>query len=491
MTKILIALFSSAFFFLTDSAVAQRMWYLEGPDGGKSFGVDIHAAYAKLEGREPSNVVVAVIDNGCDIDHPSLQPYIWENPGERKGNNIDDDNNGYIDDINGWNFLGSEDSDIVFEAFEEVRRYRKMQKLYSDTGKLTGEQKIELQHAKESYDNWQSYVKSMARLTDKLYANKDNFFVRRIFSLVGENMTNEEIEKMKNDAKALLHANTIDPDSARKVIVGDDPDNSGERYYGNNRIAAGDPSHGTHTAGIVRFVASASPDSGSWLRIMSIRAVPVNGDERDKDVANAIRYAVDNGAKVISMSFGKDYSPDVEAVRMAVRYAVEHDVLLVHGAGNDNKMLDSVYSYNYPNPLLDSVTRAKNWIEVGANTNSRKKLIAGFSNYGMNAVDILAPGSSIYSTIPGGKFSEYSGTSMAAPVVAGIAALIRSYFPNLSADEVKQLLVNNVLSTNRYYPVPGEKGVEAQLWYFCRAGGIVNAAMAVEAARKMQLSMKQ
>ncbi|HEY9176053.1 MAG TPA: S8 family serine peptidase [Flavipsychrobacter sp.] len=464
---------------------AQDMWHLQQPVPGKVFGIDIYNAYRQVKDKQPEPVVVAVIDNGTQISHPALQPYLWVNKGEIAGNNNDDDGNGYIDDIHGWNYLGGTSADISYAALEVTRHYQALKKKYPDTAGLTEEQIDELEEATARFEEIERQWKSTAKLANKMYDKRDKFLMRNILKLtIGKN-ADEELTEMKEVADEMVRMNTINTDSMRRAIVGDNPDDPAESQYGNNHLAAGDPAHGTHTAGIIMNIAKQDNYKGDWLKVITLRSVPVYGDERDKDVANAIRYAVDNGVKVINMSFGKELSPHRQEVIAAIQYAREKDVLLVHGAGNDGRQIDSLYTRNFPNPWLDSLTYADNWIEVGASTNNRKKLVASFSNYGRKSVDILAPGHNIYSTYPPDTFRAMSGTSMAAPVVAGVAAAIRSYYPRLSAPQVKEILMKTVVRHQGYYPVGGNKKLVAELWYFSRAGGIINANKAFAEAEKV------
>jgi subtilisin family serine protease len=215
------------------------------------------------------------------------------------------------------------------------------------------------------------------------------------------------------------------------------------------------------------------------VRIMSVRVTP-DGDERDKDVANGIRYAVDHGALVINMSFGKGYSPEKPVVDSAVRYAESKGVLLVHAAGNDGSDNDRVPSY--PTAGYLGGGRAANWLEVGASTFRRSALAARFSNYGRTAVDLFAPGQDIYATLPNQRYGRQSGTSMAAPTVSGVAALLLAYFPRLTPMDVRRILLASV---TRYpdarVPAPGG-GPPVPFASLSATGGVVNAYAAVRQA---------
>lgn len=476
--KVGIVVFST--FFSITSISAQQLWHLDAPVLNKSFGVDAHGAGVLLKDKQPSPVIVAVIDNGAQTTHKYLQPNVWVNKGEIPGNGKDDDGNDYVDDVNGWSFLGGKGGDINYEADEKTRLYFKFKQQYTDTTGLSAIIKDSLDQATKKYNDAQKSREAQAKTAGKMYDNRDAPFMQMVSRLtMGKNYESQIVE-FKEMADGGVLWNSMNADSARGAIVGDDPDDSMERHYGNNHVDAANPAHGTHTAGIVAGVARCA-GNGTWLQIMPIRAIP-NGDERDKDVANAIRYAVDNGAKVINMSFGKYASQHPQVVRDAIVYAQQKDVLLVHGCGNEASNLTDWDIQNYPNAFIDSNTRAANFISVGATGRNRKRLMANFSNYGRKDVDVLAPGVDIYSSVPVDTFEKYSGTSMSAPVVAGVAAILRSYYPHLSAAQVKDILMQSVTHHTVYSRVPGSRGTEAQLWYFCRSAGIVNAATAVKQA---------
>lgn len=500
-------------FFAAAQTPKHANWQLDDP--GKDFGAGVNKAYELLEGRPHKTIVVAVIDIGTDINHEDLKDVIWTNTGEIPGNGIDDDHNGYIDDVHGWNFLGGRNGDIGYEASELTRQYRKLAKKYAaaDTGIFTGREaedfaafrKMRGQYWKEKQEAEGQY--KALKLTDSFFTkvkqqhngvlNKaalkaykpgtpPEAKLKKKMKMVFTLGLGDAIEKQVAEACSQL-SNRVqfyykDADSARRAIVGDDPDNPNERFYGNNNVIGPEASHGTHTAGIIGAVRGngKGPDGVAGdVRIMVVRAVAW-GDERDKDVANAIRYAVDNGAAVINMSFGKTLSPDKQVVDAAVQYAVSKDVLLVHGAGNESANNDS--TANFPGPQYLSGGSAEGWIEVGATGRKKgKHLVASFSNYGHKTLDIFAPGEEIYSTMPGNTYHEDSGTSMAAPVVAGIGALIREYFPDMKAKDIKALLMRTVSTQESEVIVPGTRDVKKSLKDISVSGGVVNAGQAVQA----------
>jgi cell wall-associated protease len=490
-------------------------WYLNDPKESKIYGVGAEKAYKLLEGKSATEVIVAVIDSGVETDHPDLKDVIWTNKGEIPNNGIDDDKNGYIDDVHGWSFLGGPGGDIDAEALELARMYRIEKRYFSDKkeNELSAGDKERFEkykQLKQDYErekakteqqfaqlsvlsNYMENVKAssngvFSRKTNKAYIPKDEN-EKKIKKRVGAIMLVYPASELDNQISGAVKSlsgqikmNAIDADSVRRMVVGDDPNNLTERYYGCNRYEGPDAMHGTHVSGIIaakRGNGIGIDGIASNAKIMVLRAVP-NGDERDKDVANAIRYAADNGAKVINMSFGKYYTPHKSIVDEAIQYAAAKDVLLVHAAGNDAKNKDLEDSY--PTRILSNGTKAKNWLEIGASSSKLgAKLLADFSNYGATTVDVFAPGVDIYSTVPDGKYEDASGTSMACPATAGVAALIRGYFPELNAEEVASIIMKTAEPYTKSIAIPGKKKGEAKgnMSQVCITGSFVNAANAV------------
>jgi len=507
----------SLFLFGANMLNAQKApinWYLQSIAKDGVFGTGATQAYEYLNGMTPQTVIVAVIDSGVEIDHEDLKGVIWTNKNEIPDNGIDDDMNGYIDDIHGWSFLGGLGGDIDHEAMEIARLYNNARRSFEgkDTSKLSGQELVayneflelkadfqkeqgEIEMQEKSLGMLSGYIQKVkdasngefSKKTNKAYVAKDDM-EKRIQKRVGmillaydakdlDGMITEGAETYANMAKY----NRMNTDSLRKLLVGDDPLNGEERFYGCNRYEGPDAMHGTHVSGII----AAQRGNGIGIdgiaanaQIMVLRAVP-NGDERDKDVANAIRYAVDNGAKVINMSFGKYYFQDKPLVDAAIRYAMDNDVLLVHAAGNDAK--DKDVEDSYPTRRLSDGTIATNWIEVGAASVSKKgkTLLADFSNYGLTTVDLFAPGVDIYSTVPDGKYEDASGTSMASPATAGVCAIIRGYFPELTAAQVREVLMKTAVPYKKKVIVPGTKR-KVNVSDVSISGGFVSAEKAVE-----------
>lgn len=487
-------------------------WWLLDRFGSGVFGTSAMRAYQDLIGDRPpqASVVVAIIDSGVDIEHEDLDDNLWVNEDEIAGNGVDDDGNGYIDDVHGWSFLGGQDGrDVHYDTYEVARLYRGCR----DRNELTtpacspiaADFEAERNEATELLDQYQTISLAFATFEGILKSQLGVDTLTRE-SVAGLQATSPELrqaqqawlqltdqgvsEEMLAEGVEALSSQVqygLNPDFESRAIVGDDYGNPNERVYGNNHVEGPAASHGTHVAGIV----GAERGNGIGVngiapgpRIMVVRAVP-DGDERDKDVANAIRYAVDNGARIINMSFGKGYSPQKEVVDEAVRYADSHGVLMVHAAGNDATNQDD--EADFPNRYYADGGEASLWIEVGASEwGDAEALAASFSNYSAQRVDVFAPGVEILSTVPDNQYERNQGTSMASPVVAGLAALIMSYYPDLTTAQVKQV----ILETATRYPdlsveVPGGEGVRRPFSQLSITGGIVNAYSALQRAAEI------
>lgn len=490
-------------------------------------GISLKKAYETvLKNKTPQRtVVVAVLDSGIDIEHEDLRDNIWVNEDEVPGNALDDDGNGYVDDVNGWNFIGGPNGEnVAYDTYEVTRELVRLRPLYQDADPdtLTPAQQQEQTYYRqleetyaEKVAEYQLYEQQIGQVNKvvqdaaqklRAFLNTDDLTEEAIAAIgqdapadvqqaagvmryiFAQGFGPEDIQKQMEQIEAALRYGynaEFDP----RPIVGDNYADVNERYYGNNDVEGPDPSHGTHVAGIIGAVrdnAVGIDGIAPHVEIMSVRTVP-DGDERDKDVANAIRYAVDNGAHIINMSFGKDYSPQKEAVDEAVRYAAEKGVLLIHGAGNDAQDVD--LGNNFPTPRLGSdQERASNWIEVGATAwGTEDAFVAPFSNYGQQYVDVFAPGVQIYSTTPDDTYAFFDGTSMAAPVVAGIAALLMAYYPDLTAAQVKQIIVESAVRfPGERVLLPGSEDERVEFARLSGTGGLVNAYGAILLAESMR-----
>lgn len=485
-------------------------------------GMSLAQAYKFLEGKKVNTIVVGVIDSGIDINHEDLKDQVWTNPKDIAGNNVDEDKNGHADDAHGWNFLGGEKGKATPEQLEVTRLYKKYNTKYAgvdpaavpakDKKEYEGYLKIKadfekrLAEANKNYEYYQGLsvtlkdadaaVKTKLGKSDYTLADlntlpeaEKNPMLLRIYSSGGTVADAEEQLKGGIDYYGSQVKTMYNLDFNGRAATGDNPDDIKDLKYGNPWVIGSveDESHGTHVAGIV--LASRNNGKGmngvtNNVKLITARAVP-DGDEYDKDVALAIRYMADMGAKVVNMSFGKSYSPNAEWVYEAIKYAESKDVLLVHAAGNDGKDIDK--SDNFPTDTPDKLMEiVGNYISVGASTRSfDEKLVAGFSNYGKRMVDIFAPGLEIYSTVPNNKYESLQGTSMAAPQVAGVAALIRSYYPELSAKQVKQIIMNSGTKVNLDVILPKGEGKKVPFSELSVSGRVLNAHSAVKMADSM------
>ena len=491
-------------------------------------GMSVDKAYQFLEGKKGGEIIVAIADSGVDIEHEDLKAVAWNNPKEIAGNNKDDDNNGYIDDVHGWNFLGNADGKIVNADQLEITRLVKlgMEKFGDKTSEqISSEEKEEFDQylkLKKSFKNAVEKNKQEKQQLDqteqrliqieeafnavKKYLGKEEFTVEDLkkatplepqlaaqISDVTNMLSRGLSEKALLDYKKQLldykegidNGKHYDLDFNERQTLGDDLYDITDKFYGNSNVIGSKEkeSHGTHVAGIV--AASRNNDKGANgvahnVKILTVRIVP-DGDEHDKDVALGIRYAVDNGAKIINTSFGKSYSPNKQWVYDAIEYAAKNDVLIVNAAGNDSKNID--VQKTYPNDSKDLETEiSDNVLTVGAiSAYYNENLPATFSNYGKKNVDVFAPGVDIFSTMPKDEYLPNSGTSMAAPSASGVAALVRSYYPELSASQVKHILMNSGIKIDFEVVKPGtdEKVPFSELSV---SGRIVNAYNALQMA---------
>ena len=467
-------------------------------------GMSVDRAYQELLGslKVQEKVVVAVLDTGIDLKHEDLDGVLWTNEGEKVGNGIDDDGNGYVDDVHGYNFLG--------ESFHEQLEVARILRL--NIGDERYQQKArevlneELVEASANRDAYQSYLEAVL-VSDKAvkeHLGRDSYtqadvmgiqtsdprlhqymrVLNQFFELFGPDSSiasiTEELEEGVGYFTNQVMYNLNEEFDGREP-VGDDPYDLNDREYGNGNPMnlVGDESHGTHVAGIIaaeRNNGLGADGVADQVAIMSVRMVP-DGDEYDKDVALGIRYAVDNGARIINASFGKSFSPNKEWVYEAIKYAARKDVLIVHAAGNDGLDLDDPSNPNYPNDQVATGAEiTDNVLTVGSLDDAYGvEMVSSFSNYGVSNVDIFAPGGNIYSTMPGNNYEFQGGTSMAAPAVSGIAALILSRFPKLTAAQVKKIIMQSGLPINEEVVLAGDEELTKPFDEICRSGKIANA----------------
>ncbi len=472
-------------------------------------GMSVDKAYNELiKNKKGNTIIVAVIDSGIDIDHEDLNDVIWTNKGEIPNNGKDDDNNGYIDDVHGWNFLG----DGYNEQLEYVRILAKGDASNPDYAKAEALYNKEYQKYLGLKTNYEQVLQQVNTADVALinHLGKKDYTKAEVNAIKTEDtnlnkaiqiakyMYNNGMESLADAKKELNeglesfndHLNYNLNKTFNGRVTDDDADNMNNKFYGNGNVKPikKSESHGTHVAGIIaaeRNNGKGANGVANNVKIMSIRTVP-NGDEYDKDVALAIRYAVDNGAKVINGSFGKSFSPHSDWVREAIKYASDKDVVFVHAAGNDSNNVD--VEANFPDDNVNFQEISNTYIRVGAlEPKYGSNLVAGFSNYGKQNVDVFAPGAKVYSTTPQNEYDTKGGTSMAAPAVAGVAALIRSYYPKLTAAQVKQIIMDSGLPIKTKVVVGGDTKNVKPFADLSKSGKIVNVYNALIMATKTSM----
>jgi subtilisin family serine protease len=516
-----------------------KFWHWKDLEKDGVHGVSLFKAQQLLIDLKlkPAPIVIAILDGGIDTNHLQIKPLLWNNTKEIPGNHLDDDKNGYVDDLHGWNFLGNAAGQNINKASDEksrvYHRYKsefKQDNLDStiwdlkkkQTYKIWQQAAAEIIFTDEDADNL-AFIKMARNAVVKMGVilireiEDSNFTAEKLetYQPVGKLTADTKISYLRTLQalgidKSNGHQSILDelneyisgkeqsaismdnaPEDLRKNIIQDQYENFKDQYYGNNNITGPNAKHGTHVAGLAAGIVDTIVSNAAFInpiRIMGVRVVP-DGDEYDKDVALGIRYAVNNGAKIINMSFGKSFSPEQPWVDSAIRYAASKDVLIIHSAGNESYDLNvkSVYPNPYSTVFKD---KANNLITVGASSDPiiAESILTDFSNYGNQIVDVLSPGNKIYSSLPNQNYGYLNGTSMSAPILSHIAALIRSYFPKLSAIEVKTILLQSCWKPedeNTLFPIPQKDQVK-KLNEMSAEGGIINAALCIQNAMKFQ-----
>jgi len=503
-------------------------WHLLDAKQDGYYGISLTKAYELLKGRTSKTIIVAVIDSGIDTLHEDLKPILWVNKKEIAGNGIDDDGNGYLDDIYGWNFCGAPNGvNLERNSHEITRMYhnwrqefegKKEKNIPDDRKFLFSQWKKAAEMLQKDYEESLNNLFSIVRFLELLESSakliseklqvteftvnalkspllKNDAKIARgivlwnsVFSDVRDTTVTStaiitDVIRYKNDLENKKKRKEEIPEDIRGELVKDNYTDINDRFYGNNNLKQGSGNHGTSVSGVIAAVRNNGigvEGIADNVRIMAIRAVP-GGDEHDKDVALAIRYAVDNGASIVNMSFGKPVSPYKQFVDDAVRYAASKGVLLVHGSGNEASNISK--DVFYPNSEFLDGKRATNYLTVGASGDiSTGGLCGSFSNYSKEWVDIFAPGVFIYTTTTNNGYDGVDGTSFASPVASGVAALLRSYFPSLSPEDVINILNESGTVITDEVDLPGKDEKKVKFSELCKSGKIINAYGAVKLA---------
>lgn len=508
-------------------------WHLLDPASDGYMGISLKKAYDLLKDRKSTTIVVAVIDSGIDTAQEDLRDILWRNPKEINGNGVDDDKNGYIDDVYGWNFCGAPNGEnLARNSYEVPRVYhgwkkefegKKAKDIPSDRKFLYQQWVKAAELIEKDYNDATKQLEGIANFVDAAensssiiyqYLSVKEFSAKDVAPLVKNDRKSvamsaqfwvdlferaggdtsakntqflQELQDYKGQLDAKIDRKTKEPENWRDPLVKDKYTDINDRFYGNNNLKSGSGDHGTSVAGTIAAIRNNGKGIdgiANNVRIMAVRAVP-GGDEHDKDVALAIRYAVDNGAKIINMSFGKPVSPYKQFVDDAVRYAASKGVLLVHGSGNDGK--DITEDVFYPNPIFLDGKKATNFLTVGASGDeSTGGYAAPFSNYSSESVDVFAPGMNIYTTATDNRYKGADGTSLASPVAAGVAALLKSYFPNLTPEQIITIMKSTGTTINGEVTRPGEDEKKVKFSSLSSGGKVINAYEAVKLALSIE-----
>ena len=520
-----------------------KLWHQKDKQQDTIPGISLDKFYSQNKKAAKSKaIVVAVIDTQIDLKHEDLLGQIWNNTKEVANNGIDDDNNGYIDDSNGWNFIGTKRGSTVWSNFEYVRIVREYEKQFKNSKEsevlsndlnsykeyIRANKKLDQE--KRYYQNWLKSLKHdivklpIAKDSLKKYFPKENYTYQQLDSMYKKHKINDksymqrrddndkdfgalieivmgsyeleqynlnDIKRNEEEIDSIVNRNLNMSYNERHFF--DLNEHLFEKGYGNNNVSSNLSgitinNHSTRVSGIIaanRFNGIGVKGITSNVKIMPLSISP-SGDEHDKDIALAIRYSVDNGAKIINMSFGKEFSLHKKWVIDAYKYAEKHDVLLVHGSGNNSFNVDenpyypNDVDYENPNEVV------ANFINVGATTSKADStLVASFSNYGKKNVDLFAPGAKIYTTASNNTYGFESGTSFSAPMVSGTAALIWSYYPKLTAKQVKEIILESGTAYDMEVLVPGGQGKKAKFSELSKSGKVLNVYNAMQLAEKV------
>jgi len=492
--------------------------------------------------RTSSSIIVAVLDTQIDINHEDLKSQIWVNEKEIPENNIDDDENGYVDDIFGWNFVGKPKGGYFrYWNFECVRIIKKWDNYFKDKNYVHDDSveyfneykraKILYEAENKFYKNWLKSlvynVKNRPKVEDTLryFFPKEDYSISQLDSLYNKYKINDKRYKQRRDDDdqdlgALIdymrvsmetgdrkfedlieHKNQKDSILNRnfnieindRLLIGDNPDVL-DKGYGNNKLNNNifQLNHSTEVSSIIAGQRNNIGVNGfhNNIKIMPL-CISVSGDEYDKDIAMAIYYAVDNGAKVINMSFGKEFSLNQKWVTDAFKYAEENNVLLVHCSGNNNFNVDINRYYPNDYDYFSKKELVGNFINVGSiSKRTDSSMVSPFSNFGKENVDIFAPGEEIYVAKPNNQYGYDSGTSLAGPMVSGTAALIWLYYPKLTVHQMKSIILDSGVAIDKKVIKPGTKNEMVPFSELSKTGKILNTYNAFLLAKKVSRQKK-
>lgn len=502
-------------------------WHLKDIQLDSLPGVSLYRAYdSLLVGKKGKEVIVAILDTKLDIHHEDLKGQLWINKNEIPNNNIDDDDNGYIDDINGWNFLGnSNNEDLLYQKYSYLRVVEKYEAFFKGKKVEDLSVKDSLLYQEYMHANKVLEVKSKKKDSDLAYAvlllnilaeskkemlkyfSNDKYTLKDLDSLSNLHSNNKKLQnsilRRSNFMKYgytkeylkeyelsvfVKYKKMLNKSYREREIQGDDPEKIKDAFYGNNILFGVVPFK--HAIGVSGLLGATRNNNigldgfSNYIKIMPVVMV-ASGDEHDKDVALAIRYAVDNGAQIINMSWGKYFSLHSDWVIDAMKYAENKGVLLVTGSGNDaiNNDVEKIY----PDDNINGKEFLTNFISVGATEyNVNAQLKSSFSNYGNENVDVFAPGNNLYTTATNSTYQTGGGTSYASPIIAGVAALIWSYYPSLTVSEVKKIILDSGVKYDLIVNIGTEEKKElVPFSTLSKSGKIVNAYNALIMAEKI------
>jgi subtilisin family serine protease len=496
---------------INDSLIDNATWLYKDIIKDSISGISLEKAKNTiLKNKTGREIIVAVIDSKFDINHEVLKDYIWTNPKEIL-NYKDDDNNGFVDDIYGWNFIGNSQGENVIDAnYEYVRYIRhysgRFENKTIDNVKEGDKEKFilyievkekletELIKAKNRLDYSNNIFEKYVEARDALQSYFPNYnytldvlneidttgnnlatHVKEISEVIKWGETNEMNVSTNTSYKSGLNKH-LNIDFNERSLVGDNPYDINDTIYGNNKTF-NFLKHYDHGTRVSSVITNLFKYSSSKLKILPISISPA-GSYHDKDLALAIRYAVNNGAKVINMSFAKEYSINKEWVFEAFKYAEKHNVVIVRAAGNDSYDLGN-YNITYP---MDNENNGKevsdNFLLVGSSTyKANENLKANFSSYGKNDVDVFAPGDNLFTAKPFNKYMLDRGTSLSAALISGVAALLFSHYPNLTASQVKHIIMDSGIEYTFPVKTPTKEDKDKMTPFnqLSKSGKVVNA----------------